>query len=62
MSFLKEIRLEDKFGPFLAFQVAVGFVPNLLRAQSLLPRVIEAQAMLEGAARAMCCTIPAARL
>ena len=51
MSFLKELRLEDKFGPFLAFQVAVGFIPNLLRAQSLLPRVIEAQAMLEGAAR-----------
>ena len=51
MSFLKEIRLEDKFGPFLAFQEAFGFIPNLLRAQSLLPRVIEAQAMLEGAVR-----------
>jgi RNA polymerase sigma-70 factor, ECF subfamily len=51
MSFLKEVRLEDKFGPFLAFQAAFGFIPNLLRAQTLLPRVIEAQAMLEGAVR-----------
>src|ERR1700733_14198175 len=51
MSFLKEVRLEGEFGPFLAFQVAFGFIPNLLRAQTLLPRVIEAQAMLEGAVR-----------
>ena len=51
MSFLSEVQLEDRFGPFVAFQGALGFVPNLLYAQTLLPRVIEAQAMLE---RAVC--------
>ena len=51
MSFLSEVRLEDKFGPFVAFQDAFGFIPNLLRAQTLLPRVIEAQAILESAVR-----------
>ena len=51
MSFLSEIRLDDKFGPFVAFQEALGFIPNLLRAQTLLPRVIEAQAKLESAVR-----------
>ena len=38
-------------GPFVAFQEALGFIPNLLQAQTLLPRVIEAQAMLESAVR-----------
>jgi RNA polymerase sigma-70 factor (ECF subfamily) len=51
MSFLSEVHLDDKFGPFVAFQEALGFVPNLLRAQTLLPRVIEAQAKLESALR-----------
>ncbi len=51
MSFLRAVQLDDKFGPFVAFQEALGFVPNLLHAQALLPRVIEAQAMLEGAVR-----------
>ena len=51
MSFLSEVRLDDKFGPFVAFQEALGFIPNLLRAQTLLPRVIEAQAKLESAVR-----------
>ena len=51
MSFLNEVRLEDKFGPFVAFQEALGFIPNLLHAQTLLPRVIEAQAKLESAVR-----------
>src|SRR5258706_9411553 len=45
------VRVDDKFGPFVAFQEALGFVPNLLRAQTLLPRVIEAQAALESAGR-----------
>jgi RNA polymerase sigma-70 factor (ECF subfamily) len=44
MSFLSEVQLGDKFGPFVAFQEALGFVPNLLHAQTLLPRVIEVQA------------------
>jgi alkylhydroperoxidase family enzyme len=51
MSFLSEVRLEDKFGPFVTFQEALGFVPNLLQAQTLLPRVVEAQAKLESAVR-----------
>jgi len=51
MSFLSEVHLDDKFGPFVAFQEALGFVPNLLRAQTLLPRVIEAQGKLESALR-----------
>jgi RNA polymerase sigma-70 factor, ECF subfamily len=51
MSFLSEIQLEDKFGPFVVFQEALGFIPNLLRAQTLLPRVIEAQAKLESGLR-----------
>ena len=51
MSFLKEVRMEGRFGPFVAFQEAFGFIPNLLHAQTLLPRVIEAQAKLESAVR-----------
>lgn len=35
--------------PFAALQKAFGFVPNLLRAQSALPRVMAAHARLEGA-------------
>src|SRR5258708_22524784 len=49
MSFLSEVHLDDQFGPFVAFQEARGFVPNLLRAQTLLPRVIEAQTKLGSA-------------
>ena len=51
MSFFSEVQLEEKFAPFVAFQEALGFIPNLLHAQTLLPRVIEAQAKLEGAVR-----------
>ncbi len=51
MSFLREVRLEEKFGPFAAFREALGFIPNLLYAQTLLPRLIEAQAKLESAVR-----------
>ena len=49
MSFLSEAQLENRSGPLVAFQEAHGFIPNLLRAQTLLPRVIEAQAILENA-------------
>jgi uncharacterized peroxidase-related enzyme len=51
MSFLREVQLEKEFGPSIVFREAVGFLPNLIRAQSLLPRVIEAQAKLEDAVR-----------
>ncbi len=51
MSFLSEVQLEDGFAPFVIFRESVGFVPNLLKAQTLLPRVIEAHAMLASAVR-----------
>ena len=51
MSFLREVQLEKEFGPSIVFREALGFLPNLIRAQSLLPRVIEAQAKLEDAVR-----------
>jgi RNA polymerase sigma-70 factor (ECF subfamily) len=51
MSFFTEVRQEDTFGPFVLFKEALGFVPRLLHAQTLLPRVIEAQATLESAVR-----------
>jgi RNA polymerase sigma-70 factor (ECF subfamily) len=50
MSFLPEVELGD-FQPLAAFHRDFGFIPNLLRAQSLLLRFIEAQAILEGAVR-----------
>ena len=46
MSFLRAVQLYDKFGPFVEFQETLGFVPNLFYAQTLLPRVIEAQARI----------------
>ncbi len=58
MSFLSEVQLGDEFGPFAAFQAALGFVPNLLHAQTLLPRIVEAQAKLEFAVRLQDGAIP----
>lgn len=49
MSFLRVVQLDEDFGPFVAFRKALGFVPNLLGAQTLLPRAIEAQTKLESA-------------
>jgi RNA polymerase sigma-70 factor, ECF subfamily len=51
MSFLREVQLDKDFGPSIVFREALGFLPNLIRAQSLVPRVIEAQAKLEDAVR-----------
>jgi len=48
VAFLREVRLDDQFGPFVAYRANYGFVPNFFRAQALLPRLIEAQAALEG--------------
>lgn len=52
MSFLLKTQSEGKFGPFEGFHQDFGFIPNLIHAQSLLPRVIEAQASLEKAVHA----------
>jgi RNA polymerase sigma-70 factor, ECF subfamily len=49
MSFRDQIGPEQAFDPFVAFRKAFGFVPNLIRAQSALPRVIAAQAKIEEA-------------
>ncbi len=51
MSFLATVELGHEFLPFAAFEEDSGAVPNLLRAQSLLPRAIEGQVILEGAVR-----------
>jgi len=49
MSYLREVDLPAIFGPFAALRQSLGFVPNLFRAQSLLPRAIEAEARIAGA-------------
>ena len=48
ISFFPEVSVPNGFAPFAAFQQAFGFVPNLFRAQTLLPRVIEAEALVAG--------------
>jgi len=48
MSFLRKVQLDKGFSPFVAFQENFGFIPNLFRAQTLLPRVIEVQAHIAG--------------
>lgn len=47
MSFFREVNLSDDFGPCSLYQNKLGFVPKILRAQSLLPHLIQAQAKLE---------------
>ena len=49
MSFLRNTGREQGFDPFAVFREGFAFVPNLVQAQSALPRVIEAQAKLEEA-------------
>lgn len=49
MSFRDEVDPERASDPFVAFRKAFGFVPNLLRTQIALPRVIAAHAKIEEA-------------
>ena len=49
MSLIPETALPDSFPPYEAFRQHFGFVPAIFRAQSLLPRVIEAEAQMAGA-------------
>jgi len=49
MSFGREARLELESDSVVVFREAFGSIPNLLRAQSALPRVIAAHAKLEEA-------------
>src|ERR1700726_756124 len=44
MSYLREVTMGGAFPPFVALQAVFGFIPNVFRAQTLLPRVIEAEA------------------
>ena len=49
MSFLREVPLDESlFAPFVAFRQAFGFVPNLFRAQTLRPDVVETETGLVG--------------
>jgi|SRR5579862_3209587 len=49
MSFPGDIRREQEFDPLAVFREGFGFVPNLVRAQTALPRVMAAHAKLEEA-------------
>src|SRR6266496_376099 len=48
LSFFTEVQMADSFPPFVAFRESFGFVPGIFRAQTLLPRVIEAEAQIAG--------------
>jgi alkylhydroperoxidase/carboxymuconolactone decarboxylase family protein YurZ len=47
VSYLREVRVHDNFGPFVVCREIFGFIPKLARAQTLLPRLAEAQVALE---------------
>jgi RNA polymerase sigma-70 factor (ECF subfamily) len=49
MSLIPQQALPESFPPYEAFRQSFGFVPAIFRAQSLLPRVIEAEAQIAGA-------------
>jgi RNA polymerase sigma-70 factor (ECF subfamily) len=49
MSLIPQPALPDSFPPYEAFRQHFGFVPAIFRAQSLLPRIIEAEAQIAGA-------------
>lgn len=50
MSFLEETPLDESvFAPFVAFRRAFGYVPNLFRAQTLRPEVVQAETDLVAA-------------
>ncbi len=49
MSFFREVELGGDFVPYAIYREKLGFVPHIVRAQTGLPRLIEAQAKLENA-------------
>jgi uncharacterized peroxidase-related enzyme len=57
MSFLPEVELPETFGPFAFFRENFGFIPNIFRAQTLLPRVIEAEAQIASAVQLKECAL-----
>jgi uncharacterized peroxidase-related enzyme len=48
MSFLPEVGLPETFGPFAFFRENFGFIPNIFRAQTLRPDVLETEAYAVG--------------
>src|SRR6266567_3802956 len=46
MGFFREVELGVSFAPLSTFRECFGFIPSLFRCQSLLPRLIEAEAGL----------------
>lgn len=49
MSYLREVPLDpEEFEPFKQAKAALGFIPNLFRAQTMRPDLIEAQVQLTG--------------
>ena len=50
MSFFREVQLDESFEPFVALKERYGFIPNLIRAQTLAPRLIESYEKLESIA------------
>ena len=49
MSYLARVELPEAYPPYRAFRESLRFLPAVFPAQSLLPRVIEAEAALAGA-------------
>src|SRR5260370_42250068 len=49
MGYFREVDLGSSFAPFAVFKEHFGFIPSLFRAQTLLPRVIEAEAGIAAA-------------
>ena len=50
MSFFREVHLDDGLGPVAALKERYGFIPNLIRAQGIAPRLIESYEKLESIA------------
>lgn len=50
MSFFREVQLDESFGPYVVLKKRYGFIPNLIRAQTLAPRLIESYEKLESIA------------
>src|SRR5712691_13147522 len=49
MGYFREVDLGSSFAPFAGFREHFGFIPNLFRAQTLLPRAIESEAGIAAA-------------
>ena len=49
VAFFREPALDPSFGPFAALRQNLGYVPGIFRAQTLVPRLIEAEAGIAAA-------------